>query len=76
MTAAAARLSSFQLIDGPAPETPQVTFRLGLPSPAPTGVCLRQLALSCPPAAVITADAFLPSISFPWSHQVSGRSVA
>lgn len=49
------------------------------PSPLPsdlTGICLRQVALSGPLAAMIIADVFLPSISFPQSRQVGGWSVA
>lgn len=37
--------------------------------PALTGICLRQVLLSGPLAAVIIADVFLPSITFPQKHQ-------
>lgn len=79
---------SIQLIDRPASEAsgyvPALIKALSssrLPDglhhrcpPALTGICLRQVALSGPLAAVIIADVFLPSISFPQSCQVGGWS--
>lgn len=41
--------------------------------PALTGICLHQVTLSGPLEAVIVADVFLPSISFPQIRQSVSR---